>query len=1084
MRQLVFIATFWALATCSATAQVALFTENFNACSLPAGWEVNSIGNQNPVWYVGDANQNDDNNGQSMNGSCFLFVDDDATGDQTPAYVIDFVSPPFDASQHPVVELSVDVHYRDWGQSEEYFDVLITDGVQETLIRRYDKNRSTGGNLYEFETLVFDLSLVTQSPNVRLIFRYDDAGGFAWWAGVDNISVVGKGQGVNVITESFNGCEKPGGWETQVVTGVDDWKFGVITEGVALGGSNSMNGSCFAFFDDDFIGPDTPYSTIRLVSPWFDGTQFGQFNLNFDVILRYATEKIAVIVQNGFGEEFIVRESSGDVGGPFFQNYVNVDLDLSPYRSQQMRVIFEYDDGQGWGWWVGIDNVKVTGFGAANDICVNAVPVTTGTPCTAGNNANALLDGPDAPCVEKSMGGLWYSWTADFTGTARLHTQANFNDVVNIFSGDCSSPQLLLCDNRDEHGFTGENTYFQVQSGTSYLIRISGREGGFGISRGEFCIAITQVAAPPAVPANDECSQAIPLELGATCAAGNNRNGATSAMIPSLNELARHDVWYTFVAPALAADEVLEIRSNADFSDVITLYSGDCGALTEVAGNHKGHTLESNSLTAGQTYYVQISGTFATIEGAVCPQIQKKNVNAPPNDNCLAAITIHIGDNCTSGSNIGATFSGIKPPCVVNVAHDVWYQFTAPASGAVRINTGADFPHVLTVWKGDCGNFDHKICAENPLRCNGFLTLGALSAGETYYLQIASQIAAAGPATGEFCLQILDGAQPAPFEALQLQVTEKCVSTNISELLVQVIGGVPPYTYQGNLPGELLPSGTHYLGVVADANGCETAFYGQTEDCQALPCAVTGVLTAIQPLCHDAANGALSVMVTGGTGAYSYQWSNGASNASLSGLTAGAYAVTVRDAVDCELVLTDTLLNPAAITAVPTSIEQPHQGLSDGAIFVDVAGGDGQFDFAWLLNGQAFVNSEDLTNAAAGDYTLVVTDGNGCAAAFDFTLTETVGNQDVSTAFFTEVFPNPAQEKAWLAVSFPTVQSLHLTMTDAAGRIIHAWTVRNVTEQNIPLDLRGLPAGTYRLQIRTEKETLFEKVIVGNSGIR
>jgi hypothetical protein len=271
---------------------------------------------------------------------------------------------------------------------------------------------------------------------------------------------------------------------------------------------------------------------------------------------------------------------------------------------------------------------------------------------------------------------------------------------------------------------------------------------------------------------------------------------------------------------------------------------------------------------------------------------------------------------------------------------------------------------------------------------------------------------------------------------------------------------------------------------VTDANGCEAAYSGQTEDCQALPCAVTGVLTAIQPLCHNAANGALSVMVTGGTGAYSYEWSNGASVSSLSGLPAGAYAVTVRDAVDCEIVLTDTLVAPPAITAVPTSIEPPHQGQSDGAIYVDVAGGNGQYGYVWLRNGQFFVNSEDLTNAPAGDYTLVVTDGNGCTAQFDFTLTETVGNQEVSDTFFTEVFPNPAQEQAWLAVAFPRARTLHLSLTDASGRVLHTWTVRNVTEQNLPIDLKGLPAGTYRLQIRTEQETIVEKVIVGNSGSR
>jgi hypothetical protein len=1079
MRQLATLVLFLFLFAVPALAQVPLLTENFDDCTLPSGWQVNSIGNQNPVWYVGAANQNNDNNGQSMNGSCFLFIDDDATGDQSPAYSLDFVSPSFDASQNSTVELSVDVHYRDWNQGDESFEVLITDGTQETLIRRYDNFHATGNNLYEFETLVFDLSLVTKAPSVRLIFRYNDANSFNWWAGVDNISVIGKGKGTNVVAESFNGCQKPAGWETQIVTGVDDWKFGLITEGAALSNGNSMNGSCFAFFDDDLLGQDTPFSVVRLATPWFDGTQFAAYDLNFDIILRYYKEKIAVIVQTGDGEEFLVRESTGDVGGPFFPDYINVILDLSPYRSQQMRVVFEFDDGKDWGWWAGIDNVKITGSGAANDLCAQAQPIFTGQNCLAGNNNNAVLDGPLPTCVEKSIGGLWYSWTADFTGTAKFTSRAQFNDVINVFTGDCSAPQLLLCDNRDEHGFTGESSYLTVQNGETYLLRVSGRSGGVGISRGNLCVGIEQASNAPAVPVNDDCSNALPLLVDAACSNSTNLNAGTSATIPSFNELARHDVWFSFTAPALAPNEVLEVQSQANFSDIITVYSGQCALLTEVASNPKGGLLQLKDLTADQTYLVQISGSFATVEGSLCPQILKINLEAPGNDQCSNAIPVNIGGACVQGSNMAATHSGLIPPCVPSITSDVWYQFVAPNSGSVRVNTGAEFPHILAVWKGDCGNFQSILCFENPLRCDGFVTLGALNAGETYYLQIASQIAASGPITGDFCLQILDGSQQPPFEAVSLQITEKCISTNISELQIEAQGGIQPYTFSGTPNGEELASGETYLVVVTDAIGCEKSLAGTADDCEAVVCAVTGTLTSIQPNCYNALNGVLTTMVTGGTGPYTYLWSNTATTEVLSNLGQGIYTATVTDALGCEIVLTDTISNPQAITAIPTSIEQPHQGQSDGSIYLDIAGGNGLFNYVWLQNGLPFVNAEDLTNAPAGDYTLIITDGNGCTASFDFTLTETVGNQDVSTTFFTEVFPNPAYEKAWLAVAFPKAQTLHLSIVDQAGRVLNTWTLKDVSEQNIPLDLKHLPAGTYQLRIRTEKEMIVEQIVVG-----
>lgn len=1078
MRRLAIFAFFLCLFAPVSQAQVALFAENFDNCILPAGWQVNITGNPNPVWYVNSGITNNNNTGQSMNGSCFLFIDDDATGDLTQAYIIDFVSPPFDASQHPSVELSVDVHYRDWGQAEESFEVLVTDGTTETLIRRYDKHRQTGSNLYEFETLVFDLALISNSPNLRLIFRYNDAGGYAWWAGVDNISVIGKGEGTVIIAEAFNSCEKPAGWETQVVTGEHDWIFGYITEGAALSGGNAMDGSCFVFFDDDFIGQSAQFSNIRLASPWFDGSLFGQFRLDFDLILRYHSEKVAVIVQQGDGTEHIVRETNGHVGGPYFSNYQKFELDLSPYRAQQMRVIFEYDDGHSWAWWAGIDNVKIVGLGAANDVCANAQPLLSGQNCQPNSNANALLDGPLPDCVGKSVGGLWYTWTADFSGTAKLSTRARFNDVVNVFTGGCDNLQPLLCDNRDEHGFTGETSYFSVENGNSYRIRVSGQEGGFGMSRGTLCVGIESVPAAPTPPANNACANALLLEPGANCLPGTNLNANSSPTLPSHNELARHDLWYAFSAPAFGPDEVLEIRSNANFSDIITAYSGTCDALNEIATNHKGRTLDLSTLTAGETYLVQIAGTFATVEGSLCPQILLKNNNAPPNDNCQSAIPVNIGGACVEGSNAGAS-SSLVPPCVVSVANDVWYRFVAPASGAVWINTGATFPHILAVWSGNCGNLENLLCKTNPLRCDGYVLLGALTPGETYFLQIATQTASASTAAGSFCLHITDAAQAAPFKALELQVEEKCVSTNLSQLQVNVQGGITPYTFNGNPAGQLLAAGEEYIVIVSDALGCVKAIAGIMDDCEAAACALAGTVTNLQPRCHNASDGMLSTMVTGGVAPYTYSWSlNAATTASLSGIPAGTYTVTVMDAVGCDVVLNATLQNPDAITAVPTSIEQPSQGQSNGAIFLDVAGGTGQFGYVWRREGVFFANTEDLTNAPAGEYTLQITDSNGCTALFEFTLTETVGNQAVSTEFFTEVFPNPAHDRAWLAVAFSKPQTLHLSLTDAAGRVLQTWTQRDVMEQNIPLDLKNLPSGAYRLIIRAENSVVVEQVVV------
>ncbi len=1059
------------------SAQTVLFAEDFDDCTLPTGWDVVKIGNQNPVWYVGDAVLNDDNNGQSMNGSCFLFIDDDATGDNTPAYSIDFVSPPFDASQHATVQLNVDIHYRDWAEGNEFFTVLVTDGTTETEISRFEKGRQTGDSVGEYITLKYDLSLVTHDPAARLIFRYDDAGGYNWWAGVDNIQVVGTGQGTNVVAETFNACQLPANWESEIVTGDDGWRFGLIDiASKAYSNGTSMDGTCFAYFDDDAVGQDAPFSNVRLATPWFAGTDFGQFTLNFDLILRYYREKIAVYVQQGDGQEYLVAEAAEDIGGPYFPDYQHITLDLSPYRSQQMRVIFEYDDGQDWGWWVGLDNVKITGEGQANDLCTKAKTLLTGDNCQPGDNRTALFDGPVTACTDKGVGGLWYKWTPGFTGIAEVKTQATFNDVVNVFTGGCTTPQLLLCDDRDEHGFIGEHSYFNVQANTEYFLRVSGRDAGFGIPRGDLCIAVNQTSAFPVKPANDDCANALNLMVNGPCVNGNNINGTMSATLPSLNELARADVWYKFVAPALAANEELQIESNANFSNIITVYRGGCAVLNEVAGDERGNRLALTTLTAGQTYFVQIAGNFATVEGQLCPQILKTTINAPLNDNCISAINVPVGGQCTAGSNLNATFSGLKPPCVVSADQDIWFKFVAPASGAVRVNSGADFEHVLAVWQGNCTNMTSLLCAENPLYCAGYLLVGGLTAGQTYYVQIASsRTTGGGLATGQVCLKILDFNTPPDILPLSLQVQENCTGVGTAQLLVTTNGGVAPLTFQGSPDGQVLNSGDVYLVVVTDAIGCTQSLLGLVDACDAGNCVLNATLTPTNPACNGAANGSLTVNTLGGTAPYQYKWSDNSTAPVLNNIPAGTYAVTVTDALGCEAIISQTLNNPPGIEAPVSTTTPPTNGQANGTIYLD---GNGQYTYSWSLNGAFFTASEDLTNAPTGTYQLKITDANGCTAIFDYVLTETVGTNGPNDQIFAEIFPNPAKDKATLAVSFSRPQQLLLSMTDVSGRVLRSWTVDNVTEQNIPLDIKNLQSGTYQLRIRAGQEVLVRRLTV------
>ncbi|MFN5237941.1 MAG: choice-of-anchor J domain-containing protein [Bacteroidota bacterium] len=1062
---------------CFLDAQEVIFSENFDSgCSLPPGWSVQIAGNQNAVWYVDDGLRNNDQNGLSMNGSCFLIIDDDAVGNNTPSYSCDVMTAPFDISQYPTISLSADVHYRDHGPSNESFQILLSDENGEHLLRTFAQGNSTGDSLFEFVTAKFDLSFISASANARLVFRYSDGGGFAWWAAIDNIKVTGGGTGVNVLKENFNDCAKPAGWETQILTGDHDWQFGSTPNPKAAG--KNLDGTCMAYFDDDLLGDSVPYSAVRLISPWFDGTQFGRFELNFDVTYRYYQDRFAVYVQKSDGSEYPLTEVETDLGGPNFPAYTHLSLDLSAHRDQQMRIIFEYEDGQTWAWWIGIDNVKVTGNGAANDICSSARELYDGVNCQEENTFTALFDGPAPECINKPGPALWYTWKAGFTGKAAFNSGADFNDVVNIYRGDCVQLESVACQDRDEHGFTGETARFQVIEGEQYRIRVCGKEGEFGVSRGKMCVSINQELNVQTVPVNDDCAGAIPLLLNEPCNEALNIHGNTDR-IPSLNELARADIWYQITAPDLQPGEILKIKSNADFSDIITLYSGLCNSLSEVAGNHKGGSLSVQQLNAGETYLLQIAGTFATIEGRVCPEIQTVQRDAPVNDLCQNAVEIAVGGDCTQGTNIGATFDGQLPGCVPALSGDVWFSFTAPASGIIRINTGAEFQHIMGVWKGVCGSMNPLACHENPLRCNGYVTVGGLTAGETYYLQIAGQHSAAGISTGEFCVRIADGATQPDYTPIEMLVEERCMDVDVARLDINISGGSPPYMIYGNQDGEMLPAGTAYFTVVEDTGGCQTSFTGVIDACSGSICNLAATLASTDPSCHNSGDGSIIPTVASGTGPYLYLWSDGTTDSALAGASAGVHSVTITDALECELVLSDTLHNPDPVMIAPLNVVQPSQNQQNGVVEIETSGTQGSIQALWIRNGipLPISGTTNLYNAAAGNYTLIITDEKGCTAQFEITLTETVSASEAADEAYAEVFPNPAHEKATLAVSFTQPRDLYISLTDESGKLISYRTEKQVQEQNIPIDINQLPAGNYQLRIVSKEGHITRQIV-------
>lgn len=114
--------------------------------------------------------------------------------------------------------------------------------------------------------------------------------------------------------------------------------------------------------------------------------------------------------------------------------------------------------------------------------------------------------------------------------------------------------------------------------------------------------------------------------------------------------------------------------------------------------------------------------------------------------------------------------------------------------------------------------------------------------------------------------------------------------------------------------------------------------------------------------CYDVPNGSINLSVSGGTTAYSYLWSNGATTQNISGLQAGTYSVTVTDANGCTASANATLTQPAATlnTTISTASNVSCYGLSNGSLNLNVTGGTSPYSYNWS-NGATTQNISGLT---------------------------------------------------------------------------------------------------------------------------
>ncbi|MCX6267400.1 MAG: T9SS type A sorting domain-containing protein [Bacteroidetes bacterium] len=126
--------------------------------------------------------------------------------------------------------------------------------------------------------------------------------------------------------------------------------------------------------------------------------------------------------------------------------------------------------------------------------------------------------------------------------------------------------------------------------------------------------------------------------------------------------------------------------------------------------------------------------------------------------------------------------------------------------------------------------------------------------------------------------------------------------------------------------------------------------------------------------CKYGNNGWVDITVNRGTEPYHYEWSNGETTEDIGGLTAGTYTVTVTDANILTAVGSWTVTEPPAVVVNSVVTNLTCAAASTGMVSISVTGGTPPYTYLWN-NGAA---SQNISGLDAGNYTVTVTDANGC----------------------------------------------------------------------------------------------------------
>ncbi|MDP7567607.1 MAG: T9SS type A sorting domain-containing protein [Flavobacteriales bacterium] len=214
--------------------------------------------------------------------------------------------------------------------------------------------------------------------------------------------------------------------------------------------------------------------------------------------------------------------------------------------------------------------------------------------------------------------------------------------------------------------------------------------------------------------------------------------------------------------------------------------------------------------------------------------------------------------------------------------------------------------------------------------------------------------------------------------------------------------------------------------------------------------------------CNGLNDGEIDIQVTGGTSPFN-NYLNGTLQGGLisTNLVDGTYTDSIIDANGCTATTTIILTEPFELVSTLTSTNISCNGICDGEITSSTSGGVSPYSFAWSPQNQT---TDTISNLCVGNYTLNVTDGNGCPENVSTTITEPYPiNFTIDSTFDVSTYGGADG-------------AIYITANGGSGLLTYSWT-DPFTFTSTDADIDSLNASVYGLVITDSNSCVFDTLI-------